>query len=85
MIFDENGLIENFQIAICAVAAILFFTTANRQFMKSRLDQSAVSFFLVIFDALTMVELPLHHPLRKRVKDYQKKRIKYLRKRPPLE
>ena len=35
--------------------------------------------------SLTMVELPLHHPLRKRVKDYQKKRIKYLRKRPPLE
>ena len=46
MIFNENGLIENFQIAVCAVAAILFFTTANRQLMKSRLDQSAVSFFL---------------------------------------
>ena len=34
--------------------------------------------------SLTMVEMPLRHPLRKRVKDYQKKRIKYLRKQHPI-
>ena len=34
--------------------------------------------------SITMVEMPLRHPLRKRVKDYQKKRIKYLRKQRPI-
>ena len=34
--------------------------------------------------SLTMLEMPLRHPLRKRVKDYQKKRIKYLRKQRPI-
>ena len=34
--------------------------------------------------SITMVEMPLRHPLRKRVKDYQKKRIKYLRKQRPV-
>lgn len=35
--------------------------------------------------SLTMVEMPLRHPLRKRVQAYQKNRIKYLRKQHPME
>jgi len=35
--------------------------------------------------SITMIEMPLRHPLRKRVNEYRKKRMKHLRKQPVQE
>lgn len=67
--FEANETVSNVRY-LGDFGGIAVELEANEDFDKSRVI------------SITMVEMPIRHPLRKRVNEYQKKRTKYLRKQP---